>query len=83
MSDKIQHYLDLRTTFYTMQRAGWITDFDITSASPVIHWTDHGRMRCAQLLAIAGELDAGANDWVYFEAAAKFLLPDKLNHAGN
>lgn len=83
MIDRTEDHLHLRAAFETMKRAGWITDYDITSASPVIHWSGHGRIRASQLLAIADELDAGANDWILFEAAAKFLLPDKLGAGGN
>lgn len=83
MSDKLKHFAELRAAFETMKCAGWITDYDITSANPVIHWTDHGRQRAVQMLAIHDDLDIGAYDYPVFVAAAKFLLPDKLGHGGN
>ena len=80
MADKLDDFRKLNAALETMKCAGWITSYNIVDSTPIIQWTDHGRERAAQLLAIADELDAGAYDWLWFETAARFLRPDKGEH---
>jgi hypothetical protein len=77
--DKHEHIAELVTVFDALKAAGWITGYSIVTDPWVVDWTDHGRQRAAELVAIHDELEPGGNMWVPLVAVCKFLFSGPPN----
>lgn len=60
--------------------AKWVARYNVEAGNPVIEWTDHGRTRARQLMAIDDELQPGAGVWVLLVALCRFMGPE-FDHA--
>lgn len=73
-----QHVAEMIPVLETLKAAGWITGYSLITDPWVVDWTAHGKIRAAEFLRIAGELDINTGCWDCLEVICQFLPPPPL-----
>lgn len=74
--------VEIETVLGAFIRGGWASSYTM-DPEPAVVWTDLGRMRVLQLIAIDGEIAPGGDMWTPLLGVCHALRPDAGEGLGN